>query len=352
MKLLLVLALLVLLAGCGQREPVESPPQNRIAVTVTHAASADMEVWEESVGTLEAVDHPRLAAEVGGRIVAVAADEGDEVAPGQALARIDTEDYRLACDLAQADIARLEALLKEARLKVKRLRQLVVRHSASQSALDEAEAGLGALQGQLRAARVRRQQAERALAKTAVVSPLDGRIDTRHISVGDFVDTGSPLFDLTGLKRLRARFPYPESLAGKLTPGLPVRLSTPQDPGRTVTAQVTDLRPRIRPGSRAIEVLVDFTNPGGWRPGASVTAQVLVERRPQAVVVPEAVVVARPAGQVVYVIEQAEARQRVVKTGLRRDGRVEIVAGLEAGEAVALDGAGFLTDGVAVEVRR
>jgi multidrug efflux pump subunit AcrA (membrane-fusion protein) len=62
-------------------------------------------------------------------------------------------------------------------------------------------------------------------------------------------------------------------------------------------------------------------------------------------------VVRRPAGTVVYVIEEGRAVQRVVETGLQRDGVVEILSGLKAGERVAVDGAGFLTDGAAVEVK-
>ena len=67
--------------------------------------------------------------------------------------------------------------------------------------------------------------------------------------------------------------------------------------------------------------------------------------------VPEQSVVLRPAGKVVYSIENGIARQRVVETGMRQDGMQQITKGLNAGETVAADGAGFLTDGAAVDVR-
>jgi len=67
--------------------------------------------------------------------------------------------------------------------------------------------------------------------------------------------------------------------------------------------------------------------------------------------VPEASVVLRPAGEVVYVIQDKSAQQRVVKTGLRQQGQVEIVEGLAAGETVAMDGAGYLTDKAPVTVQ-
>ncbi len=70
-----------------------------------------------------------------------------------------------------------------------------------------------------------------------------------------------------------------------------------------------------------------------------------------ALMVPEQSVVLRPAGKVVYALEGNVARQRVVETGMRQDGLQQIVKGLAAGETVAADGAGFLTDGAAVTVR-
>ena len=78
----------------------------------------------------------------------------------------------------------------------------------------------------------------------------------------------------------------------------------------------------------------------------------MIEEHPDAVVVPETSVVLRPAGTVVYVVENNTASQRVVTTGVRQNGGVEILGGLKAGETVAVDGAGFLTDKAAVTVKQ
>jgi len=96
--------------------------------------------------------------------------------------------------------------------------------------------------------------------------------------------------------------------------------------------------------NRAMEVIVDVPNPGDWKPGASVNGALVVAEHPQAVVVPEVSLVIRPAGEVVYVINNNKAEQRVVRSGIRQDGYVEILSGLELGETIAVDGASFLTD--------
>lgn len=103
--------------------------------------------------------------------------------------------------------------------------------------------------------------------------------------------------------------------------------------------------------ARAVVVIAEFTNPGGWRAGASVNGSVTLERRADAVLVPEVSVVQRPAGTVVYVVEDGKARARPVRTGIRQEGRVEILEGLDGSERVVVDGAGFLTDGAPVQVK-
>jgi RND family efflux transporter MFP subunit len=117
-----------------------------------------------------------------------------------------------------------------------------------------------------------------------------------------------------------------------------------------VASTITEVRPSVNPANRSITVIVDFDNPGSWRPGASVRADVVLAVRPDAVTVPQVAIVRRPVGDVVYVIRDGKAEERPVKRGLRSGARVEILEGLAAGEVVAVDGAGFLTQGAGVDV--
>ena len=88
-----------------------------------------------------------------------------------------------------------------------------------------------------------------------------------------------------------------------------------------------------------------------FRGGGTVNARIVTSSLDGALMVPEQSVVLRPAGKVVYAVEGNVARQRVVETGLRQDGWQQVLKGLAAGDVVAADGAGFLTDGAAVSVR-
>jgi len=345
---------LLVLPGRGFAAQPETPAGAEVRatpVTVTVAGSDDLEIWESSVGQLEARVAPLIGAEVAGRLTVVDVDVGDPVTQGQRLAEIDATDFNLAREMAQADIDRLQALIHAQQLNVDRYRALVQKKSVNQSTLDDAQAQLSALRAELTAAQVRLQQARRDIGKTRITSPIEGRVDETLVSEGDYVKVGAPLVRIASLHTLRARLPYPETLLSLLHAGLPVRLNSPSAPEETVETTVSEVRPSITEGSRSAQVIVNVENPGAWEPGATVTASIRVARHDHAVLVPEISLVRRPAGTVVYVIDGDRAVQRVVTPGLRRAGRVEITSGLQAGERVVADGAGFLTDGAPVTVK-
>lgn len=346
--LLLAAALLGCQGGDGEAPaPAEGPPATLIGVV--RAQAREVLVREPSVGSVEAKSAPTVSAEIAGRVLKVEKDVGDEVARGDLLAVLDAADATNTRQGASAEVKRLQALIENQKRTVERSRQLVAENFISSSALEDAEAQLAVLQAQLSAARAQLASAGDAVGRGRVLSPVDGQVEQRMVAPGDYVTVGKPLFQIATSRDLKIRLPYPEGLADDILPGQEVRLATPTVPDIEVTGTVSEVRPMIEAGNRALEVIVNVENPGGWRPGASVSGAVILARRPGAVTVPETSVVLRPAGQVVYVIEGNRARQRRVETGVRQSGWVEITAGLQAGEPVAADGAGYLTDGAAVK---
>jgi len=152
-------------------------------------------------------------------------------------------------------------------------------------------------------------------------------------------------------EKFQIHLPFPETAAHRIRAGQPVKLSTPVDPDRVHDGVVAEIKPTVTAGSRAIDAIVYKHNPGSWKSGASISGSVLVGKHHSAVVVPALAVVLRPAGEVVYVVEGGVARQRIVRTGARQDGLVEILDGVADGETVAADGAAFLSDGAPVKIQ-
>lgn len=340
------------LAACDSGTPA-APPASAIratTVTATPPLQQDVDVTERSVGVLESLVAPEVAAEVKGTILRGFTKTGERVTAGQLIAELDPSDYRMAAAAAGAELRQLSALRDNQRHTVERYRTLLAGHQISADRHDEALAQLRVLDERIEAAQARRDQSEHALTKTRVLSPYNGVVDAELVSPGDFVKVGDPLFRITTTNRLRARLPLPETLVSKLSVGQSVELYSPLAPDTRVTSTISEIRPTIGVRNRAIDVFAIVDNPGGWQPGGSVNGSIVITRRPAALLVPEAAVVPRPAGDVVYVIEDGAARQRTVTTGIFRDGLVEIRSGVNATDQVVATGASFLTDGAPVSI--
>ena len=295
---------------------------------------------------------PAIAAETTGRVREIRVTDGDDVEPGTVLALLDDELQRIQRDSAQAELERVAALLTNQNATVRRLRDLVLDNSASQSLYDEAEAQQRAFQAQIKDARAKLEDANYQLQKTRIVSPVGGIVQRKLISVGDYVAVGQPVFELVQSQRLHAYLPFPETVVGKVLPGQQASMSLPsRQESEVFEGQVTEIRPAVGSRSKAIEAIVEFDNPGDWLPGGSVLGVIVIEERPNSLVVPELAVVRRPAGEVVYEIQNDVTVARPVSLGIRRDGWVEVRDGIAEGVEVALDGAGFLTDGAPVRIR-
>ena len=308
-----------------------------------------LELYEEVIGTVENVIDPTVGAEVAGRVTRVMGFTGKKVSRGEPLAEIDAVDFEIQSRGDRAEIGRLTTLLEQQQRVVERQQKLVDQGFISKNAADDAVAQRNALREQLSAARARAEATGRSLTKSRVVAPIDGEIETQIVAVGDYVKLGDPLFKLVGMQQLRAHLLLPEAAATRIRPGLKVVLTPPAAPERTLEARIDEIKPTVGTNNRALDAIVKFRGEGNlFRGGGTVNARIVIERRESALMVPEQSVVLRPAGKVVYVIQNGAARQRIVETGLRQDGMQEIAKGLEPGETVAVDGAGFLTDGAAV----
>jgi multidrug efflux pump subunit AcrA (membrane-fusion protein) len=146
------------------------------------------------------------------------------------------------------------------------------------------------------------------------------------------------------------RLPFPEQVARQLRIGQSVKLTSFSDPGKVAQASVKEIRPALDTSTQTMEVIAEL--PGGreWYSLGSVRGEVVVGVHRGALLVPEQAAVLRPAGTVVYVPDNEAAAERVVKTGLTRDGELEILSGLKAGETVVVDGAGLLSNGAKLRV--
>lgn len=354
---LFISLLTLLLAACGAsndksaEKDGEKKGQKPTLVTVTQVKKQAIETTEEAMGSLEGLIDPTVAAEVAARVVNVHVVIGQTVKQGQLIATLDATDFAMQRNEAQAEIARIQALLANQAKIVARNQALVDKKFISQNAVDNDIAQQNVLKQQLEGARARVGSINHSSNKSRVVAPVSGVIEKKLVDTGDFVRVGDPIVQIISKQKLRAHLPFPEQIGAQLKPGLKVRLTTPTS-NKTVESVIHELKPMITEGSRTIDVIADVIDAPGWQPGASVTGTIILGEQAAALMIPEQSLVLRPAGEVVYVVRDNLAYQAVVTTGARQNGLIELIEGLQPNEMIVVDGAGFLTDKAPVSIQQ
>ncbi len=352
---ILGMLLIGFLAGCGSRESSQETDTNKkpspkpTLVTAAKIENSAIEITESAVGSLEGLIDPTIASEVSARVIKVHVSPGQRVTKGDLIATLDATDFALQRNEAQAEVARIEALLNNQTKIVARSQALVNKNFISQNAVDTDLAQQNVLKEQLAGAKARVESIKHLSSKTKIYAPTDGVVEKKIVDTGEFVKVGDPLVQVVSNKKLRAHIPFPERISNQLKPGMTVRLQTPTSE-KMIETQIRELKLMISESNRSVDVIADIIDAPDWQPGASVTGTVVLGEQPSALMVPEESVVLRPAGEVVYLIKGQTAHQAVVKTGQHQKGKVEILDGIQANDVIVVDGAGFLTDKAPIKI--
>jgi membrane fusion protein (multidrug efflux system) len=306
----------------------------------------------QATGDLVARDDATVASEIAGLVTEILVDEGHAVARGTPIVAIDPERRKLELDARRARLAEAEAAESEQRRATARVRELHVKNVASQAQLDSAELQLRLAGSRLAAARAEHGLGERALRDARVGAPFDGLIARRHVSHGDFVQPGAPLFDLVALDPIEVEFHLPEVDSARVRLGSQVEVRLAAYPEQTFRATLSMITPRIDPQTRTLRVKGTIPNPDGrLRPGMFARVDLGVADRSDVPMIPEEAILLRTEGPVAFrVVDGARVERRPLRTGAVRDGRVEVIEGLAAGDQVVVRGQSGLIDGAAVTV--
>jgi membrane fusion protein (multidrug efflux system) len=351
-RIALALAALVpLVLGCSSAKDettVQAPP-----VALSEAVAIDIEDRIEATGELVSPSHAMIAAEIGGRITALYVDDGAPAARGQRVLEIDPERRNLEVKVASAGNTEAKAALVEAQRAADRVRMLFKSNVASQAQLDQAETSLELTRSRADGAAARLGETQRAQRDAEVSAPFAGMIAQRFVSVGEFVQPGTRLFELVALDPIEVEFRVSEVDSSRVKVGQIVGVRVAPFPDEVFLATVTVVAPTIDPATRTLRVKGTLPNPDTrLRPGLFARADLGVARREAVLMVPEEAILQRSDGQVVFrFVADNRVERRVVKTGVFKDGRVEIVDGVSSGDKIVTRGHTALVDGALVVVR-
>ncbi|ARP96502.1 efflux RND transporter periplasmic adaptor subunit [Bordetella genomosp. 13] len=289
-----------------------------------------------AVGSLRSDESVVLRPEVAGRVQHIEFREGQAVERGQVLVRLDDS-------VPRAELAQARANLSLAESRHRRAVDLHGRGFVSMQARDDAASELKVQQAATALAQAR-------LDKMTIRAPFSGIVGLRDVSVGDYVSEGQSLAPLESIDPLKVDFRVPEMYLSKVSVGQRLTMRLDAMPGKERSGEVYAVSPLVDAGGRSL--LLRATVPNGdatLRPGMFARVQ-LMFGQDQALVAPEAALSPSGQNQYVYRVRDGRAERVEVTIGERREGRVEILTGVAAGDQLVVAGLQRLTDGAPVQV--
>lgn len=289
-------------------------------------------------GLVEATRQSTVSAQISGRIKEINFDVGSRVNKGQVILRIDERETAQALAGSNAQVLQAQATLQNAKANYERSSQLFEQKFISQSALDKAQAEYQVARAQAAASEAGAGQAGLAHAYSVVVAPYSGIVAARLVEVGEMVTPGKPMmvgFDPEGMRVVASVPQYKLSEIG-LRPRVMVEAPSLN---RWIKAVSTTIQPLADARTHSTQVRVYLpANEVGIYPGMFVRAHFVVGKTNK-LVIPGSAVMHRSEVVAVYVVdEKGAARLRQVRLGEKTaDGSVEVLAGLNPEEKVALD---------------
>jgi multidrug efflux system membrane fusion protein len=327
-------------------------------VGTAKAATADLPVQTEALGTVTPAATVTVIPQVSGTITQILFQEGQKVSRGQALAIIDPRPYKAALLQAQGNLVRDRAQLENARLVLKRYDTLIAQDSIARQDRDTQAATVHQLEGTVMTDQGAVQAAEVNLGFTRIVSPVSGRIGLRVVDIGNYVSSGSTsgIAVVTTLQPIDVEFAIPQQQAPAIEKRIAQGASIPAlalDSTRTQTldtGKFSTLNNQVDTTTGTIKGKARFAN-GGFQlyPSQFVNVRLTIDTVSNAITVPPSAVRTGPDGDFVWLLKpDRTVTQRVVKTGVNTADKIQITTGLAVGDTVVTDGGDRLTEGTKV----
>ena len=353
----LALAGALVLAGC-RREPEAEAEEGGTPVmvigaeTIVVADSTQLRTGPVVSGTLTPEREAQVRAELAGTVLETPVEAGERVKRGKLLGRIDDRAVRDAYLSARAAVRSADQNRQLARRNAERNERLAAAGAVAERDREAAVSVAASADASYADAQARLAQAEKQLGYAQVRSPLEGVVSERHVSAGDVVQTGDELFTIVDPRSLELTGTVPAEELTKLKAGAPVQFTVSGYAGRTFQGTVDRINPTADPATRQVRVYATIPNAEqGLVAGLFAEGQIGTDRR-KTLLVPLSAVNQRGVTPTVLVVREGRVAQQGVELGIRdpRTDRIEIRAGLHAGDTVLVGAATAIQPGVSVRV--
>lgn len=300
-----------------------------------------------AVGTVVAVQGTVVSAEAEGIVREILFEAGSSVKAGDELVRLDV-------DIELAQLREAEAGAEGARLTFSRAKELMTSRNISLADYTVANVALKRAEAQVDNIRA-------VIARKTVRAPFTGKLGIRQISVGQFLQKGSPVVSLQSLDPVYVEFSLPQQRLHELSEGLHVIVTSNAFPEQRFEGEITAVNPDIDPATRNVRIQATLANiDGRLRPGMFVSVDMVLAKTEPVMFIPMTAVLHAAFGDSVYLIEEGEAgedgvkplaiQQQIVRLGVRQGDFVVANEGLKPGDRIVSTGVFKLWPGMSVVI--
>ncbi len=347
-----------LLPAFAQSVAPQQPPA--ILVSTALAKSESVQQTLTGIGNVLALSSVTVHARVDGQLDSVAFEEGQDVRAGQLLAQLDPRTYQAQLDQAQAQKAKDDALLANAKVDLKRYEELIKDDATTQQVLDTQKALIGQLMASIKNDEALINFAKVQLGFTTISAPISGRLGARLIDPGNIVHAADPggLVVINQIDPIAVQFTLPETNFPKISQALNAgkkRLQVEaidRASGNVIgVGELVLVNNQIDMASGTISLKARFPNPKHnlW-PGQSVNARLALTKLDNVVTVPSAAIQRSQNGLFVYVVTpDSKVRLQPVTVAQYEGAQAVVSKGLAANDKVVVDGLYRLVAGASVK---
>lgn len=334
----------LLLSGCklnlaGNAEDKDKKEKKEVAIPVEIAkiARGTINASFHGSATLEADEEATVVAKAGGIVENIEFEEGQAVAAGQVLARLDTDKLRL-------EVARAQANYDKLRNEYERNQVMFKKNLVSSDTFERAQFELAQQKAELDLARL-------ALEDAAIRAPISGVISERMIKVGNMIPVNQAAFRITQFDPLLAVLHVPEREMNKIRVGQPAKLHVDVYGNESFDGKVERISPVVDAATGTVKVTVEMhASAQRLKPGMFGRVSILYDRHENALLLPKDALVSEDAEQSVFVIKEGKASKVAVSTGFINSHYIEVLQGISDGDQVVTTGQATLKDGAKVEI--
>jgi membrane fusion protein (multidrug efflux system) len=330
----------LLLSACGEGSGSgEDADEEKISIPVETISPirGDIDAMYSGTAPIEAFADALVIAKVGGEVLEILVEEGDDVVTGQVLARLDGDRLRLEAQQAEATLRKLERDYQ---------RNVDLKDKALISTGDFEK-----IQFEMEALKAAYDLAQLEYSYTAIGAPIDGVVLQRFVKIGNTIDVNAQTFQVTSLEPLVSYLHIPEREFRRIDPSQTASIAIDALQGASFEATVARVSPVVDPGTGTFKITIEVSDPTRrLKPGMFGRINIVYDQHLNVLQIPRSAIIEEAGSTSVFIVAGDVVEKREITTGYTEGGNIEILDGIVDGDEIVFVGHTNLKDGSNVTV--